>query len=99
MKEQKQWKFYRSNLSTIIWDKDNNRPLANFEKGFFITEDKRVVKILKEEGYPEVSIDAIEPPEVIVNQFSEQIEGDIPILPKTIIDEQTVSGPIKRRRK
>lgn len=61
-------RFYRSNLSTIVWDIENDRALADFTEGHFTTEDDEVAEILLEKGYIEIPLDSTEPPSVIVNQ-------------------------------
>lgn len=74
-------KFYRSNLSTIVWDKDKQKPMADFSEGYFITEDENVIKVLKGLGYPEVPLDSTEPPQgIIINQPSRMIDGDVPLM-------------------
>lgn len=72
-------KFYRSQLATIVWDSQNDKILADFKKGYFVTEDNRTARILSELGYPEVEIDSQIPPEIIVKQPSLEIIGDAPL--------------------
>lgn len=73
-------RFYRSNLETIVWDPDNNKPLADFGKGHFTTEDPRVAQRLVELGYPEIPLDAKRPPDILVNKPTHVIEGDVPVM-------------------
>lgn len=35
----------------IVWDKVNDRPLAKFAGGLFVTESESVAERLKENGY------------------------------------------------
>lgn len=76
----KAYRFFRSHLSTKVWDKDNNRLLADFSTGTFTTEDPRVAKILQGMGYPQVPLDLESPPDIIVEQPNMAIEGDVPVL-------------------
>lgn len=64
------WRFFRSNLSTIVWDArpGAKQPLADFSKGYHTTEDKAVAKILRSKGYLEIPLNMTEPPEVVINQ-------------------------------
>lgn len=80
-KTQKAWRFYRSNLSTIVWDKDGDKKLADFSEGHFTTADIKVAAKLKQLGYPEIPLNATEPPAgIIINQPSTIIDGDVPIM-------------------
>lgn len=79
--KQKAWRFYRSNLSTIVWDGKAECPLADFSPGHFTTDNPKVARKLKEIGYPEIPIDATEPPaEIIVRQPAQTIDGDVPVI-------------------
>lgn len=42
------WSYPNNNL--IVWDKENNRPLAKFKDCRFSTEDERTIKILEDLG-------------------------------------------------
>jgi len=64
--EKQEFRFYKSNLAKVVWDPDNNRALADFEGGSFTTDDIRVAKILLDKGYPQIPVDATEPPDVLV---------------------------------
>ena len=64
--EKQEFRFYKSNLPKIVWDPDNQKPLANFEGGSFTTADLRVAQILLDKGYPQIPIDATEPPDILV---------------------------------
>ena len=72
------WRFYRSNLSTIVWDPrlGMNKSLADFSKGYFTTEDKAVAKILRKKGYVEIPLNMTEPPMIVVNQPAPQLRTD-----------------------
>lgn len=82
--EKKVWRFYRSNLCTKMWDKENGRLLADFSSGTFTTDDPRTAKILKDEGYPQINVDADAPPDIIVNQPTMVIEGNVPVLSPSV---------------
>jgi hypothetical protein len=58
-------RFYRATLATIVWDPDKDKPLAEFVDGQFYTEDDAVAEKLIAAGYPEVSLEATTPPEII----------------------------------
>jgi len=60
--KEKQWRFYRSNLETIVWNPKTNSPLADFSEGHFTTDDPEVADKLRELGYVEIALDATEPP-------------------------------------
>lgn len=82
-------KFYRSQLATIVWDAKNEKVLADFKEGYFITEDKRTIGILIELGYPEVKLHSEAPPEgLVVTPERHILEGDAPL-----------TGPIKEKIK
>ena len=68
--EQKQvgYRFFKSHLPTIVWNPATDSVLADFTPGHFITYDPKVAKILRKNGYPEIAMDATEPPNIIVNQ-------------------------------
>lgn len=61
-KNVKQWRFYRSNLETIVWNPKTNSPLADFSEGHYTTDDPEVADELRELGYVEIALDATEPP-------------------------------------
>ena len=44
-------KFYSKRNKLIVWDKEMNKKLCQFEKGIFDTENERTIKILTESGY------------------------------------------------
>jgi hypothetical protein len=58
-------RFYRATLPTYVWDPDKDKPLAEFVDGQFFTEDDEVAQKLLDAGYPEVSLEATHPPEII----------------------------------
>ena len=64
--KKQEFRFYKSNLAKVVWDPDNDKPLADFEGGTFTTSDKRIAMILFEKGYPQIPVDATEPPNVLV---------------------------------
>jgi hypothetical protein len=81
------WRFYRSNLSTKVWNPAENSLLADFSEGTFYTEDPKVARILRSKGYPEIGLEDEEPPDIIVTQPTMKIEGDVPILGKGVSEE------------
>jgi len=77
------WRFFRSELSTIVWDvrPGMNKPLADFSKGHFTTEDKAVAKILRSKGYVEIPLNMTEPPAIVVMQPAPQLKtANVPIM-------------------
>lgn len=79
--EKQAWRFYRSSLSTIVWNPKTDSLLADFTEGHFTTDDPVVAKKLRELGYMEIPIDAIEPPSnIIIREVTPTINGDVPIL-------------------
>lgn len=97
--KKKQWRFYRSQLATKIWDKEKNRLLADFSSGTFTTDDPRVAKLLIDAGYPQIDLDAAAPPEgVLVTEPVMEIEGDVPVLGagvKERLGEAAIAGRMK----
>ena len=87
--DKSKWRFYRSNLSTVVWNPDKEDVLADFRQGHFTTDDPKVAAKLKSLGYPEISLDADSPPDIIVNQPTMEIRGDIPIV-RPMEDERNV---------
>ena len=75
------WKFFRSEMATIVWDPDNDKELAIFENGVFVTEDKRVAEILRKKGYIEIPMDADVPPGMVKVMPAPQRTGSIPLMP------------------
>lgn len=73
-------RFYRSNLETIVWDPDEDKPMADFSKGHFTTDDKRVADYLEALGYVEIPLDAQEPPNIIVQKPTHVIDGNVPVM-------------------
>lgn len=43
--------FFQGELSAIVWDKKENKPLFNFYKKRLETNDSALIKILEELGY------------------------------------------------
>lgn len=58
-------RFYRATLPTIVWNPEKDKPLAEFRDGQYYTEDEEIAKKLIAMGYPEVSLEATQPPEII----------------------------------
>ncbi len=58
-------RFYRATLPTIVWNPETDKPLAEFVDGQYYTESEEIANKLIAMGYPEVSLDATEPPEII----------------------------------
>lgn len=86
--EKRAWRFYRSNLSTIVWDPENDKPLADFTAGYFTTNDPKVAEVLINYGYYEIPLDSTEPPlDVIINKPTRQIEGDVPIIKSSAVEK------------
>lgn len=71
----KEVRFYKGNRATILWDPNRNRPIADFSEGHFTTSDERAIKAIKEAGYEEIALNALEPP-YIADERTEHI-GDI----------------------
>lgn len=77
------WRFFRSQLPTIVWDPrpGSNKAMADFSAGHFTTEDKAVAKILREKGYIEIPLNMTEPPAIVVQQPAPQLKTEnVPIL-------------------
>lgn len=99
-----QKKFYRSQLATIVWDSENNCILADFKRGYFITSDKRTIRILKKLNYPEVEIESESPPKgLIVRQPSVELKGDVPIFSSNLSEKlaekkftEAIKPPVKK---
>jgi hypothetical protein len=80
--EKKAWRFYRSSLSTIVWDPAKDRPLADFTEGHFTTDDSKVAAKLKALGYLEIPLGSVDPPpNIIIREVNPTIDGDIPVVP------------------
>ena len=89
----KKWRFYRALLPTIVWNPKTDSPLAEFVNGQFTTEDEDVAKVLAGMGYPEVSLDAKYPPEIIPEPVPiDTPDVDLKSLPKTE-DQARASTP------
>lgn len=76
----KQRKFYRANLPTVIWNKKTNSALVEFVGGKFTTEDPEIARVLIKKGYPEVDLEAVNPPDFEAPKGSHN-KGDIPVMP------------------
>ncbi|MGD9156796.1 MAG: hypothetical protein PVG39_00180 [Desulfobacteraceae bacterium] len=95
--EPKAWRFYRSNLSTIVWNPKSEQPLADFTAGHFTTDDPKVARTLRELGYPEIPLDASEPPaNVIISQPTQAIDGDVPIV-RSLMNQAITPTPSQEK--
>jgi hypothetical protein len=106
--EAKAWRFYRSNLSTIVWNPVTEQPLADFTEGHFTTDNPKTARKLRELGYMEIPLDATEPPsDVIISQPTQVIDGDVPVvrtlmnreIPPTETQEKMVERSMASRTK
>jgi hypothetical protein len=75
----KERRFYKANLPAVIWDSKADASLVEFIKGEFITSNKEIADILIKKGYPEVAMDAIDPPDFEVPR-GDASQGDVPIM-------------------
>jgi hypothetical protein len=94
----KAYRFFRSHLSTKVWDPEKNKLMADFSQGTFTTEDPNVAKVLKDMGYPQIPLDSETPPDIIVQQPNMVIEGDVPVLGRGVsegLGEATMSSRMK----
>lgn len=95
--EPKAWRFYRSNLSTIVWDPKLEQPLADFSAGHFTTDDPKVARKLRNLGYPEIPLDATEPPaNIIISQPTQAIDGDVPVI-KSLMNPDIPPTPTQEK--
>lgn len=85
MTQQELYRFYRSNLPTVVWSKELNGPIAEFVNGQFYTKDPKVAQLLKDKGYPRISLEATEPPDILFKK-GEIVDGDIKQLPSGITE-------------
>lgn len=76
----KKRRFYRANLATVVWDAERNCQMAEFIDGQFITTNKTIADKLCDLGYPEVELEAENPPDFMAPKGS-SIDGDVPIIP------------------
>jgi len=58
-------RFWRGKLPTTVWDARNDRPLCDFSKGHFTTDDQYTIGVLKKIGYIEIALDAKRPPDIV----------------------------------
>lgn len=78
----KKRRFYRANLPTVIWNKDTDRALVEFVKGEFTTSNEKIANILISKGYPEVDLDAVDPPDFQVQKGKSIEKGEnVKIMP------------------
>lgn len=98
-----QFRFYRSNLESVIWDAENDCPLAKFVNGEFITTDAGIAKKLEALGYPRVGINDAEPPDILYKK-GDTITEDIKILPNALgetaaLNREKRNAEIERQKK
>jgi hypothetical protein len=80
-----QYRFYRSNLETIVWDKEKNCALAEFVNGQFVTDDPEVAQVLLDLGYPRIPLDATSPPDIMYPKGSILEDNkDVNVLPAAL---------------
>ncbi|RLC88908.1 MAG: hypothetical protein DRJ03_01315 [Chloroflexi bacterium] len=79
MTEGRKRKFYRANLPTVVWDAGNDRALAEFVNGQFVTRDQDVAKKLLGLGYVEVDISADAPPPLPDPPIQPAASPDVPL--------------------
>lgn len=92
----KLYRFYRSNLATIIWDPPNNKPLAEFVDGQFYTEDAEVAQKLIEAGYPQVDLKATEPPNIMFEKGRSLAEGEnVGVMAKGVTEDVALADEKK----
>ena len=84
-------KFYKSNLSSVVWDPEEGKPLARFEGGSFTTEDESVAKILENMGYPEVDLEAETPPAIPDPPIQPLKSPDVRVMGKQVTEETVIS--------
>lgn len=86
------FRFYRSNLPTVVWDPNADRALAEFISGQFFTEDENVALVLRDKGYPQIPLDATEPPDVFFEKGKSLAVGEhAKILPPGITEEAALA--------
>jgi outer membrane biosynthesis protein TonB len=73
------FRFYRSNLASVVWNPKAGAPLAEFKRGEFITSEPWIAQKLIDLGYPRVPLDATTPPDILF-QKGEILTGDIKLL-------------------
>ena len=73
------FRFYRSNLASVVWNPKAGAPLAEFKRGEFITSEPWIAQKLIDLGYPRVPLDATIPPDILF-QKGEILTGDIKLL-------------------
>lgn len=44
-------RFFQGGRPAVIWNPSKKRPLVEFKKGVFDTEDEEIIKVLKSKGY------------------------------------------------
>lgn len=86
--QQTLFRFYRSNLATVVWDPKQGHALAEFVKGQFYTEDKKVAEKLIELGYPQVPLDAETPPQILFEKGKSLEYGEHKeVMPRGVTEE------------
>jgi hypothetical protein len=68
--------------------------MADFSIGHFTTDDQRVAEYLLALGYPEIPLDATEPPNIIIQKPTHSFDGDVLVMtPGTMPESQTIVEP------
>ena len=63
-KAAKKYKFFRSELPTVVWDGKLNKAIARFVDGQFVTTDLTVARKLEQMGYPLIPVSTKTPPNI-----------------------------------
>jgi len=95
--QQKLYRFYRSNLATIVWNPEKNKALCEFVDGQYYTEDAQVAQKLADLGYPQIPLDLDEPPDVFFQKGKSLEEGEnIPIMSRGVTEDVLLEQEQKR---
>jgi len=62
----KRFRFYKSKLPAVVWSRKTGKKMADFNQGHFTTDDIEIAQILLDKGYPQIPVDAVTPPDVVV---------------------------------
>lgn len=60
------YRFFKSHLPAIVWNPNGKAKMADFSKGHFTTDDIEVAQLLLDKGYPQIPVDATEPPDIVM---------------------------------
>lgn len=86
--QQKLFRFFRSNLPTIVWDPDKNRAIVEFVEAQYYTEDEKIAQMLIDKGYPQIPLDLEEPPDVWFKRGRSLADGEnVPVMAKNITED------------